>query len=221
MGKRKPYTYTVDPLSGCWNWNGPKDHLGYGVLRLLGERKKAHRWVYEQYHGAIVGGLPLDHLCRNTGCVNPCHLQPVETHVNTQRGLSAKLTLPIVERIRQEYASGASQKSLSKLFNVSRAAIGLAVTGATWENALGPIASSYRDRLGSNRRRLSVDDVLAIRKAAVRDGNSYRILAERFSVSQQHIGRIASGKARKQMTDVHANRGNQATEVGTANGCEG
>lgn len=45
------------------------------------------RWYYEQVRGPIPAGLHLDHLCRNTMCVNPDHLEPVTQRVNTLRGI--------------------------------------------------------------------------------------------------------------------------------------
>lgn len=38
--------------------------------------------------GPIPQGLHLDHLCRNTRCVNPDHLEPVTPKVNNSRGFS-------------------------------------------------------------------------------------------------------------------------------------
>jgi hypothetical protein len=40
--------------------------------------------------GEIPDGLMLDHLCRNTACVNPSHLEPVTNSVNVQRGNDAR-----------------------------------------------------------------------------------------------------------------------------------
>lgn len=46
----------------------------------------AHRVYYEARFGPIPAGLQLDHLCRNRGCVNPDHLEPVTCRENLMRG---------------------------------------------------------------------------------------------------------------------------------------
>jgi hypothetical protein len=62
----------------------------------------AHRWMYEQKIGPIPKGLVIDHLCRNTRCVNPDHLEPVTRGENTRRGAKAKLSMEKAIRIRSE-----------------------------------------------------------------------------------------------------------------------
>lgn len=77
--------------SGCWTWVGGKlvkPTGSYGMLRVgrVGSQKykRAHRVSYEHFVGTIPDGLELDHLCHNTLCINPAHLEPV-THTENMR----------------------------------------------------------------------------------------------------------------------------------------
>lgn len=72
----------------CWEWTGGKDPEGYGRFRLPSGWVRAHRWAWEHFVGPIPERLVLDHLCRNRGCVNPEHLEPVTVKVNVLRGTS-------------------------------------------------------------------------------------------------------------------------------------
>jgi len=74
---------------GCWHWVGALQPNGYGRVKVGGRALMAHRAVYEAVCGPIPDGLQLDHLCRNRGCVNPAHLEPVTQLENTLRGNSA------------------------------------------------------------------------------------------------------------------------------------
>jgi len=73
----------------CWEWTGAKIPGGYASLAVPGTSQVgAHRVAYELCIGPIPGGLHLDHLCRNRGCVNPKHLEPVTSRENILRGQS-------------------------------------------------------------------------------------------------------------------------------------
>lgn len=78
----------VDKSGECWEWTAYTDKKGYGSFRLNGKIRKAHRVAYELIKGKIPDGLVLDHLCRNTSCVNPNHLEPVTNKENVDRGIS-------------------------------------------------------------------------------------------------------------------------------------
>ena len=71
--------------SGCWEWTGTKVKGGYGVTYANRRTCLAHRVIYEILVGPIPAGLTLDHLCRNTSCVNPDHLEPVTIRENVLR----------------------------------------------------------------------------------------------------------------------------------------
>lgn len=75
---------------GCWFWLGTKQARGYGRVAFQGRRYVAHRLAYILTHGPIPDDLALDHLCSNTSCVNPDHLQLVRNGLNTSRGSANK-----------------------------------------------------------------------------------------------------------------------------------
>lgn len=85
----------IAPASnGCWEWTAARHRVsGYGHFNLSWRPTMsglAHRLSYEYFVGPIPDGLEIDHLCRNRGCVNPTHLEPVTTRVNLRRGLRCK-----------------------------------------------------------------------------------------------------------------------------------
>lgn len=76
---------------GCWFYKGRKDDKGYGAVTVYPNmERRAHRVVYEALVGPIPEGLSIDHLCRNRGCVNPEHLEPVTHLENVRRGYWGK-----------------------------------------------------------------------------------------------------------------------------------
>jgi hypothetical protein len=76
----------TDP-GACWEWMGLKNPKGYGQFYAQRTAKvAAHRYAFEMFVGPIPVGLYIDHLCRNRGCVNPAHMEPVTTRENTLRG---------------------------------------------------------------------------------------------------------------------------------------
>ncbi len=76
-----------EPNTGCWLWMGATNSHGkYGTSWLNKKSCSAHRVSYMLFVGPIPEGLELDHLCRNTFCVNPRHLEPVTRLENIRRG---------------------------------------------------------------------------------------------------------------------------------------
>lgn len=87
--------YDIVEKTGCWIWRGATRN-GYGSLHVRAEDGKwrmgyAHRIMFEQIKGKIPDDLQLDHLCRNTRCVNPEHLEAVTPLVNVRRGLAGQV----------------------------------------------------------------------------------------------------------------------------------
>ncbi len=79
----------VDVTDDCWEWLATRGR-GYGKFKTDHQMKWAHRVAWEMLIGPIPDGLTLDHLCRNPGCVNPAHLEPVTQAENNRRALEAR-----------------------------------------------------------------------------------------------------------------------------------
>jgi hypothetical protein len=69
----------------CWEWLGAVGSSGYGVFHVGPGLELAHRYAYEALVGPIPDDHDLDHLCGNTRCVNPAHLEPVTRAENVRR----------------------------------------------------------------------------------------------------------------------------------------
>lgn len=80
----------VERTSACWLWRGstrPWRSAAYGWF-WCGRGVAAHRFSYETFVGSVPAGFVIDHLCRNTLCVNPAHLEAVTERENILRGTS-------------------------------------------------------------------------------------------------------------------------------------
>ncbi|MCA9326766.1 HNH endonuclease [Candidatus Saccharibacteria bacterium] len=69
---------------GCYQWTGArsKNGKGYAFFSIDGKVRILHRYLYQHMVEKLNDSKQLDHLCRNMGCVNTDHLEPVTLHEN-------------------------------------------------------------------------------------------------------------------------------------------
>lgn len=84
--KIEHYLDTTSHPNGCWLWTRSRTPRGYG--HVCWDRKVliVHRAYLKELGSTVPDGMDVDHLCRNTSCSNPDHLEVVTHQVNTQRG---------------------------------------------------------------------------------------------------------------------------------------
>lgn len=79
----------------CWPWLAGRSGDGYGTVTINYVQIGSHRVAYELAVGPIPAGLTIDHLCRNTICQNPAHMEPVTQAENTRRAKAAVTHCPV------------------------------------------------------------------------------------------------------------------------------
>lgn len=65
--------------TGCLEYQGYRNELGYGLIRWgegRGRLIRVHRVMYEAHVGPIPDGLGVLHSCDNPPCAEPTHLRP-------------------------------------------------------------------------------------------------------------------------------------------------
>lgn len=115
-----------DTATGCLVWTGCRDKNGYGRVIVYEDGVKksrlAHRAAWQAARGPVPEGMPLDHLCRNRGCIELEHLEPVTQKVNLERAMPYReVQLKDVCPLGHPYSGDNVQINVKKNGKISRA----------------------------------------------------------------------------------------------------
>lgn len=128
--------FVENPDNGCYDWQRSKDKDGYGYFRAGRRVIRAHKFYYELKYGPVAPGMELDHRCRNRGCVNPEHLDPVPHVVNCRRGGVVKLmSMDKAREVRRLCGNGVRQRDAAAKFGISESLVAHIMTNRVWREA--------------------------------------------------------------------------------------
>lgn len=198
----------VQRSSGCWIWTATKTRFGYGMLRVEGKNKLAHRIAYELENGAIPDDGPghhgwvVMHSCDVASCVNPAHLR-LGTNAenmremlargrnNPPRGVAhhnAKFTDAEVQKIRNDPRP---HIRLAEEFSTSVAEIAY-IRQQGWAHIPTPTVEYVDGRSLTSKgetnpnARLNPDIVRAIRASTEKPG----VLAKRYGIKPDTVTKV-------------------------------
>jgi hypothetical protein len=129
-GTGSPHTATSStptPGAGCGNATS-LTATGYSLWTAFTESTV----------GPIPSGMQIDHLCRNTLCVNPDHMEVVTNAENGRRGAGAKLTWDDVAAIRDLCHQGVPHKDIASRYGTTASYVGQIRIGRTWADQDAP-----------------------------------------------------------------------------------
>lgn len=129
------HRYTVNPKTSCWEWTGPKNKFGYGIVQISnGKSQCAHIAMYNEKVGPVPDGLELDHIvCNNKGCINPEHVIPTTCLANSRRA-NATVTVEQVKEIKALLGFGFTRTDIAKKLNISYSVIAHIHAGNSWRD---------------------------------------------------------------------------------------
>lgn len=113
---------------------------GYGCFKLKDKTVGAHRFAYERATGKkIPRGKQVMHLCHETRCVNPLHLQVGTNDENAAMRAAAlrgtrRLSVDDVRAIRARCAAGEPQSSVAGDFALHQADVSNIVNRKYWRH---------------------------------------------------------------------------------------
>jgi len=82
----------INVQTGCWEWRGKRggDRKSYAYFKHEYRSQRAHLVAWRMFRGEWPEARQADHLCCNTLCVNPFHLEPVTQAENNQRAVERR-----------------------------------------------------------------------------------------------------------------------------------
>lgn len=91
----------------CWPSSAAGESARYTLIHdaSKGGNNQRHKWAYERWVGDVPDGWVVDHLCGNSRCVNPEHLEAVPQQVNMLRGYA--------DAIRRDHGSDVLRRELA------------------------------------------------------------------------------------------------------------
>jgi len=177
--------------NGCHNWAGHIDVNGYGKAfdptRPQGRRIDwAHRIAYRRANGEIPAKHEIDHLCQNTRCINPDHLEAVT------RAQHATRTFDRLGRADRS-SRAAALRNLGLTYAEIAEAMGMSSKTGAHSRVMSAIAQGL----------VSADDLPPVRRLSEEDRRDIQALsdfgvpngeiASWYGVHQAHISRVISG----------------------------
>lgn len=137
--------YRVDD-AGCWVWLGWIDGQGYGRCQIEALKRatgtaRAHRVGWLVLHGQRLSRRDeLHHVCRNTACVNPAHLEVLDAseHRRQHKHGDSHLTHGDIIAMREAAWTGEEYEDIAPRYGIHPNQVSRICRGTQWANVGGP-----------------------------------------------------------------------------------
>lgn len=188
----------------CWIWVGATGAGGYGRVKYGPSSEGAHKAAFLEAGGALKPREVVRHKCGNRYCVRPGHLL-AGSHADNAKDTSLMFqsTSKLIERdiiaIRTAYRSGTSLADIAKAHDIAYGTVFPIVNGKSFRHIAPELITKQGSRCP---RKLSADDVAAIRSALSSGQQSQAVIAKKYGVGSGLVSRIKTGHRHKLQTST-------------------
>lgn len=151
-------SFTIDPETGCHNWNRAKTSKGYGAIVVNRRTLPAHRVSYELANGTISDESFVLHNCDNPSCINPAHLR-LGTHDENmhdkvlrsrvpagENHYNSKITADQAVEIMKLFGEGKTADQVSSITGINKGTINNVKYGGCWNDVTGVPRKKLKSR---------------------------------------------------------------------------
>jgi hypothetical protein len=115
----------------CWTWTGRTTPDGTPTIRTRTRTTTARRYYWERDHGPIPEGKVLFAMCRNTLCVRPRHMDPIDPAEIPER-VGLRVLTPEQAKSALLMRKHASRREVARRFGVDPETIAAIERGTHW-----------------------------------------------------------------------------------------
>lgn len=180
----------------CWIWAaGASTGRRHGRVSLNRRGEYAHRAAYAAYHGAMPSDGIICHACGVGLCVRPGHLY-LGTFASNGADMAimgtgtGKLNPGQVTSLRADYMSGDRLDVIAARYGIAYGTVYPIVMGKSYCHV--PMSPEMQQAIRSPRK-LSLADIVEIRKLCAEKQMPQSKIAAMYGVAQSHISRIHAG----------------------------
>ena len=197
----KRFWVKVHKTNHCWFWVGNTFRSGYGVFKVGGKNRQAHRIAWELTHGEIPPQKSVCHTCDTRNCVNPAHLflgshqENMIDKRNKGRGAGwvgargersgkAKIRETDVKKLLADWKTGKFlQRELALKYGIGQQMVSCIVTRKNWPHL------KHTNQKINHRKKVDANIARALRAR----GLTQKEIAKRFGADPSAVSKALRG----------------------------
>jgi hypothetical protein len=135
----------INPVTGCWEWQGTRTPQGYGKINYQGKMWLTHRLAFHLFVGPLLPDHYICHRCDNRPCFSPDDLfqgtSQENSHDAVRKGhllIITRLTASDILQVRKLRQEGVTITAIATLTGISISHVHRIIHDECWKHLVSP-----------------------------------------------------------------------------------